>query len=306
MKSILKSIIALAILVPNLHAKADDKLFQYPEAPASLTTLEERTSYVIEHFWDRCNINQAFSTRSKLQQAFNDYIDIMPYADATVVHESVNKLLERIKKNPAQILAFAEMAEGAMYSDTASVICDEVYYPFAQAVVDCKKIKPADKERFINHARILSGSQVGMTAPDFKFTTVDGETKRFSELPAGYVIFMIYDPANSECMMTRVRLSADYNINEFIKKGQLNVVCIYPGEATDEAWVELSKRMPDNWITGSSSEIKSLYDMRITPAIYYMNSRHKILSKTMTADQLINAFREINTRSTANSTSETE
>lgn len=98
MKSILKSIIALAILVPNLYAKADDKLFQYPEAPASLTTLEERTSYVIEHFWDRCNINQAFSTRSKLQQAFNDYIDIMPYADATVVHESVDKLLERIKK----------------------------------------------------------------------------------------------------------------------------------------------------------------------------------------------------------------
>lgn len=297
MKFLYKTIILIAILVPNLHAKADTTLFQYPTAPESLPTMEEKCNYVIEHFWDRCNISQAFSTRSKLQQAFNDYVNIIPYASADKVHESVLKLLDRVKKNPQQLLGFAEMAESALYGDTALIVCDEVYYPFAQAVADNKKVKAADKARFAAQAKILSGSQVGMTAPDFTFVKPDGTKCQFNDIPAGYVILFFYEPDCTDCMMARVRLSADYSINEFIKKKQLNVVCIYPGDANDPQWVDLTKRMPDNWIVGASGDVDKIYDMRHEPVIYYLNSRHKILSKTMNYDQLINAFRQINSRS---------
>ncbi|MDE7473310.1 MAG: DUF5106 domain-containing protein [Muribaculaceae bacterium] len=299
MKLLFKTIILIAILVPNLHAKADTTLFQYPTAPESLENMEDRCNYVIEHFWDRCNINQAFSTRNKLQQAFSDYVDIMPYASADKVHESVSNLIERVKKNPKQLLGFAEMAEAILYSDTATFVCDEVYYPFAQAVADNKKIKPAEKARFVAQAKILSGSQVGMTAPDFTFTQPDGTKCKFNEIPAGYVILFFYEPDCTDCMMARVRLAADYSINEFIKKKQLNVVCIYPGSPDDATWLDITKRMPDNWIVGACEDVDKIYDMRHEPVIYYLNSRHKILSKSMSADQLINAFREINARSTS-------
>ncbi len=292
-------LIAIAILVPSLQMQADQTLFPYPEAPESLQTMDQKCSYVIEHFWDRCNINQAFSTRTKLQQAFNDYIQIVPYANADVVHKSVDQLIEKVKKNPKNLLALAEMAEGVMYSDTAHIVCDEVYYPFAKAVADNKKIKSAEKARFVAHARILGGSQVGMTAPDFTYTSPDGTTHKFSELAPSYVILFFNDPDCADCMMARVRLAADYNINQFIKRGQLNIVSIYPGDPTDEEWIEGSKRLPDNWIAGASSEVDQLYDMRRQPVIYYLNTKHNILSKSMTVDQLLNAFREINTRQNA-------
>lgn len=289
-------IIAFAILMPTLKAVADAPLFQYPEAPESLPTMEEKCNYVIEHFWDRCNINQAFSTRSKLQQAFNDFIQIVPYANAQVVHQSVDKLIDRVKKNGSQLLTLAEMAEGIMYSDTAHIVCDEVYYPFAKAVADSKKIKPADKARFVSHARILGGSQVNMVAPDFTYTAPDGSKHKFSEIPAGYVILFFNDPDCSDCAMARVRLSADYNISQFIKRGQLQFVSIYPGNPADEEWKIVAERLPKDWIVGACEDIDQIYDMRSKPTIYYLNTGHKILSKTMTADQLIAAFRDINTR----------
>ena len=289
-------LIAIAILVPTFRSLADSPLFPYPEAPETLGTMEEKCSYVIEHFWDRCNINQAFSSRTKMQQAFNDYIQIVPYANAETVHKSVDALIAKVAKNPKNLMVLAEMAEGLMYSDTARIICDEVYYPFAKAVADNKKIKDADKARFISQAKILGGSQVGMVAPDFTYVAPDGTKHNFSELPAGYVILFFNDPDCSDCMMARVRLSADYNIKQFIDRGQLHILSIYPGDPADEEWKEVVSRLPDNWILGACADIDQLYDMRNPPVIYYINRKHKILSKSMTVDQLLNAFREINTR----------
>jgi len=289
-------LIAIAILVPNLKIQADAPLFPYPEAPETLTTMEQKCSYVIEHFWDRCNINQAFSSRSKLQQAFNDYVQIIPYANAEVVHKSVDVLIEKVRKKPNNLLVLTEMAEGVMYSDTAHIVCDEVYYPFAKAVAENKKIKSAEKARYIAHAKILGGSQVGMTAPDFTYTSTDGSQHKFSELPAGYVMLFFNDPDCADCMMARVRLAADYNIKQFIDRGQLHILSIYPGDPADEEWKEGAKRLPDSWIVGASADVDQIYDMRNPPVIYYINNKHKILSKSMTVDQLLNAFREINTR----------
>lgn len=297
MKHILS--LAIAILVPSLQAMADAPLFPYPEAPAEIETMEGKCSFVIEHFWDRCNINQAFSSLSKLQQAFNDYVQIIPYAKADVVHQSVDNLIEKVSKKPQNLLTLAQMAEGMMYSDTARIICDEVYYPFAKAVAENKKIKSADKARFAAQARILGGCQVGMVAPDFTYTMSDGTKHRFSEFQPSYVILFVNDPDCSDCMMARVRLAADYNINQFIKRGQLNILSIYPGSTDDEEWTRSVSRMPDNWITGACPDIDQIYDMRHQPVIYYINNKHEILSKTMTVDHLLNAFREINTRTAA-------
>lgn len=288
--------IIISLLAPLYMRAAEDTLFKYPEAPDTMSNMTDRCSYVIDHFWDRCNFNHAFTVKEKLNGAMGDYFQLMPYADETVAINSINKLIEKVRKNPTQLLTLAEMAEGYLYSDTARIIWDAGYYPFAEAVASHKKIKQADKARFVAQERILGGSQVGMIAPDITFIDKDGKTKKLSEIPAGYVILFFNEPDCSDCMMTRVRLSADYNINQFIEKGQLNIVSIYPGSAKDAEWIEGLKRVPENWIAGASEEADQLYDMRNKPVIYYLNNRHKILSKSMTADQLIRAFQTINTR----------
>lgn len=295
MKKILFSIISF--LLVSLATRADEPLFPYPEAPADIELTQDRCAWVAERFWDRCDLKQAMSARSKLNQAFNDFISIVALADAESAHRSVNKLIDKARKNPDQLLALCEMAEGYMYSDTASIVCDELYFHFADAVANNKKIKSADKARYVSQARILGGCQVGMTAPDIPLTLPDGKVRNLSDIKGKYIILFFNDPDCVDCMMARVRLSADYNINQFIKKGQLEVVSIYPGESDDDNWTSSLSLMPDNWVVGSSAEADMVYDMRHPPVIYYLNRDHMILSKSMTTDQLISAFREINTRS---------
>lgn len=279
----------------NMMAQTDAPAtyFQYPQVPENLQTLTERSNFFIENFWQRCNLKSAFSSRQKMQQAFNDYASFMPYADAAVVHKSIDKLISEVGKNAKNLVALAEMAEGAFYSDTARIVCDECYLPFAKAVVNSKKVPKAEKARFEYQATSLGLSQVGMTAPDFEWTTPEGEKGRLSELPAGaYVLLFFNDPDCDECELARVRLAADYNLNDLIDRKLLNVVSIYPGELSEE-WIDRTSVYNKKWVVGAAPEIDEIYDMRNPPVIYYLNGKHEILSKTFDIDSLLEAFRVV-------------
>ncbi len=280
--------------VSAADADKDGHYFPYPVPPESMATLTERTNFLIEHFWERCNLKSAFSAKQRMREAFNDYVTFMPYADAAVVHASIDNLIKQVQKNPRNLLTLAEMAEGALYSDTASVVCDECYLPFAKAVADNKKIPAADKARFIYQAGSLQGSQVGMEAPDFTFTTPDGEQKTLSEVSKGaYVVLFFNDPECGDCELARVRLAADMNLNDLIEAGQIRVVSILPSEPSDE-WREKAASFNKNWIVGAAPTVDEIYDMRVSPVIYYLDGKRQILSKSLDTDGLKEGFRVVN------------
>ena len=281
---------------PSLSAadNADGHYFQYPVPPESLQTLTERTNFLLEHFWERCNMKSAFSSLPRMREAFNDYVQFMPYADASVVHASIEDLIKQVQKNPRNLLALGEMAEGALYSDTALVLCDECYLPFARAVASSKKIPAADKARFEYQGRSLEGSQIGMVAPDFTFTTPQGEKKTLAEVSQGaYVVLFFNDPECDDCELARVRLSADMNLNNLIDLGQIRVVSILPSEPTDE-WRERAASYSGKWIVGASADVDEIYDMRVSPVIYYLDNKRQILSKSLDTDGLKEGFRVVN------------
>lgn len=270
--------------------------FEYPKVPDNLESLGDRSDFFIENFWKRCNLKSAFSSRQKMEEAFRDYVSFMPFADAGVVHNSIDRLISEVKKNPKNLLTLGEIAEATLYSDTAKLVCDECYLPFAKAIAENRKISKAEKARFEYQASALEGSQVGMPAPDFEFTRPDGTTGRMSELPKGaYVLLFINDPDCTECEIARMRLSADVNLNDLIDTGNLIVLSIYPGEA-DDTWKDRTSVYNKKWIVGAMPQIDELYDMRNPPVIYYLNGSHKILSKNFDIDNLLEAFRQVNAK----------
>ncbi len=280
----------------NASAQTTDTYFEYPKVPDNLENLTDRSNFFIENFWKRANLKSAFSSRKRMEEAFRDYVSFMPYADATVVHASIDKLIADVKKNPRNLLTLAEIAEATLYSDTARVVCDECYYPFARAVADNKKISDAEKARFEYQAKALGGSQVGMTAPDFTYTRPEGTTGRLSDLPSSaYVLLFINDPDCDECELARMRLSADVNLNDLVKSGRIVVLSAYPGEA-DDTWRDRASVYNKHWEVGAVPEIDELYDMRNPPVIYYLNNEHVILSKTFDIDNLLEAFRQVNAK----------
>lgn len=276
-----------------IPAIAKETYFPYPTPPEALTTLSQRTNYLVEHFWERCNLKSAFSSRAKLAKAFRDYVSFMPYASADTVHASIIELIDNVKNDKKNLLTLGEIAEATLYSDTAEVLSDELYLPFAKAIAANKKIPAAARARFEHQARVLANSQVGATAPALIFETPDGNKSDLSKVESPYTLLFFNDPECEDCSMARVRLAADFNTRQLIEKGILKIVSIYPEDPSDE-WRDNCQTYPASWVIGASSQADELFDMRHAPVMYFLDKSHKILAKNMLIDNVINAFAMIN------------
>lgn len=280
-----------------MAVRGADTYFPYPTPPEALTTLSERTNYLVEHFWDRCNLKSAFSSRAKLAVAFRDYVSFMPYASSDTVHESINRLIDEVKRNKNNLLTLGEIAESALYSDSAEVLSDELYIPFATAVASNKKIPGASRARFEHQARVLTNSQLGAIAPALPFETADGNKSDLSKVESPYILLFFNDPDCDDCTLVKARLAADYNTRQLIDKGILKIVSIYPDSPSDE-WKNSVSLYPSTWVVGASEEADDTFDMRNAPVMYFLDKDRKIIAKNMVIDNVIYAFNMINNAQT--------
>ena len=272
-------------------------LFPYPQAPDELTTLQERASYLVSHFWDRCNMQSAILNRDAFKGAFMDYISFLPYAQADTVHNSISRLIAAYEKAPDKLLTLAELAEDAVYNGNADYISDEIFLPFANAVVNNKKISKTNKARIAHEAKVLTQTQVGQVAPELKYTLSDGTTSTLSSTRGAHVLLFVNDPDCDECRMTRIRLSADHNINQLLDEGLLRIVSIYPDDYSAD-WAQSVANYNSRWMVAATPDVEDEYDLRSTPALYYLNPEGVILSKTLDPDSLLEAFHVVNSKMT--------
>ena len=128
-----------------MMAQKNADIFPVPSAPADLTSLQERSDYVISHFWDHCNVKSILSSQKKFADAFDTYVNLLPLGSRRTVIRSIYNLLTQLEKHPKELLFVAEQADALLYSDTAKVKSDEAYLPFARAVAENKKVGRAEK-----------------------------------------------------------------------------------------------------------------------------------------------------------------
>ena len=272
---------------------ADDKFFEYPQAPESLTTLSQRANFVVEHFWDRCNLKSAFSSRDKMAKAFRDYVTYMQFATKDTTITSINKLIKEVQKKPKNMLTLAQIAEETLYGDSALFWSDELYLQFTNAVIKTKKISKADKARYEHHTKILTNSLTNSTLPNFEYETPSGEKLQFDSIKAPAIILFFNDIDCTDCQLAKVRLATDINLNKLIDLGVIKIVSIYPGEANEE-WKMEASNYPKNWIVGACNDIYDMFDMRVIPTIYQLDENHKIIAKNLNVDGILSIVRNIN------------
>lgn len=272
---------------------ADDKFFEYPQAPESLTTLSQRANFVVEHFWDRCNLKSAFSSRDKMAKAFRDYVTYMQFATKDTTITSINKLIKEVQKKPKNMLTLAQIAEETLYGDSALFWSDELYLQFTNAVIKTKKISKADKARYEHHTKILTNSLTNSTLPNFEYEIPNGEKQQFDSIKAPAIILFFNDIDCTDCQLAKVRLATDINLNKLIDLGVIKIVSIYPGEANEE-WKMEASNYPKNWIVGACNDIYDMFDMRVIPTIYQLDENHKIIAKNLNVDGILSIVRNIN------------
>lgn len=293
----MKYFIALTALLASLCAKAlDNAFFQLPVIPDELQTLQERSDYMVQHYWDFCDLNKAFSSRDKMADAFDVFLSFMPYASAETVYAEVDKFMDKIGKKPENVLFIGELAEAKLYSDTAEMQSDDLFVAFANAIVKNKKVDKTSKLRYQHLANVLTASAPGALAPKFDYTGLNGEKGTFAVDSAkiGTILFF-NDPDCEDCRMARLRLDTDILTRRMIDGGRMTLISVYPSEPTAE-WREQSAGYPASWLTVASEDVNDLYDMRVMPIFYVINPNGAILLKTVNVNDIIDIMARLNQR----------
>ena len=261
-------------------------LFEYPMAPEELPSLQEKSEWLIEHFWDNLDTKSKKTVdQFALNHAFEVYISPMRWAEKSKVDASVDALLKRLEKNPALLLQMTKAAELNLYDvKHASMLIDEVYLKFAEALVKNKKIDKVRKTRYQEHVRKLGATLPGSKAPEFKFKTADGIEHEYFPMST-FTIIEFGDPTCNECRMSKLKMDVNLQIADLIEKGKLNILFIIPDEP--EGWEKDLEGYPAKWTSGASEEVYDIYDIRLTPTLYTIGGDGRILSKNITVDTAI-------------------
>lgn len=281
----------VAFLFPNLKA-ADGDLFQYPKVPEDLVNLGERCDFLITRFWAPCDFKSAMSKKEKFNNTFGDWIALMPYASSDTVKVAIDRLIKKVEKNGPVALEITRMAEQWVYSDTSEYTSEEIYYPFAKAAAENKKIPSADRLRFRHQAQILENSMLKGKVKHLEYVTLDGKKGNFDDVKTQVIVLFFNDHDCDECALARIRLSADINATALTKAGLLTVMCIEPGEPTDE-WKSIAAGFPEEWIVGASEDADEYFSLPLSPTIYLLDARHKVLGKNIRIDGLLAALQQV-------------
>lgn len=291
-KLFLTLMIAIAAAIPMRGA--DGELFPYPVPPEGTELLGDRCDYIVTHFWDRCDFKSAFSKMEKLNNTFGDWVSFMPYATADSVHVAIDRLLESVKKSGPHTLGLARMAEGWTFSDTTAIFSEELYYPFAKAAAEHKKISAADKARFLSQIRILDNTRVGQKVGHLNYVTFDGVKHTLDETKTQIVIIFFNDHECDACALARIRLSADINATALQRAGLLTVLSIEPAEMND-AWRTAVAGYPAEWVNGVSEDADEYFPLLTSPSFLLLDSRHKLLAKNFDIEGLLAALATLRT-----------
>lgn len=256
-------------------------LFEYPTAPDDSPSLEARTNYLMDHFWDPFDFkNSKIVDQNALNHAFSVYAGAIPYADANKVKESIKNIVANIKGNPGLSYQFAKAAEENLYGPRASFWVDELYIPFLENLMSNKKIDKVKKARFESQLKVLKATQPEQTMPVFEYVNREGMKSKLNPTKK-YTIIEFGNPECDDCHLAQFQFQISGSVNELMEDGLLDVMFIIPDDESGEL-LPKTKDYPKDWIVGAASEdLFEILDMRATPTIYVIDRNGKIVAKNV-------------------------
>lgn len=271
-----------AALIPlNISAEVIEvePLFQYPVAPDNVETLQGKSDWVMQHFWDNMDFK---SKDARNQAAVNDalrtYVFPMQWAAKEEVDKSVEKLLKQLSKNPTLLLQFTKGAEEALYGQRASLWIDEVYCRFLETFIKSRKVPAIRKKRYERQLNQIRNSMVKQTPASFSFTTPVGEPGKFDPIGV-FTIIEFGDPDCDDCRMAKLKMDTNIRFTELVEKGLVNVMFIVPDPA--DGWQQKLTGFPPKWIVGASDTVSDTLDIRSTPSFFVVGKDGKLIAKNI-------------------------
>ncbi len=256
--------------------------FRLPDIPAVLTSPEDRAAYLTLHYWDHFDFaDTTLIDRPEItEQAFVDFINVLPYTPAEHAQAAVDSLIGRMQARKAMFYHFVELADKYLYEPNSPMYNEELHILVLRALVNDPRVEEIDKIRPRRLLEIALRNRPGDTAADFRFTCRDGSSRTLHGIAAEYLLLYFNDPECDECRTMKDRLAISPVLNRLLESGRLKLlsVCV---EGRTEAWEKAVS--PARWIDGCDVAQRltrdQLYDLKAMPTLYLLDAQKRVILK---------------------------
>lgn len=267
---------------PQAQKREAPQPFRLPDIPAVLTKPEDRAAYLTLHYWDHFDFaDTTLIDRPEItEQAFVDFINLLPYAPAEHAQAAVDSLIGRMLARKAMFYHFVELVDKYLYEPNSPMYNEELHIIVLRALVNDPRVEEIDKIRPRRLLEIALRNRPGDTAADFRFTCRDGSSRTLHGIAAEYLLLYFNDPECDECHTMKDRLAISPVLNRLLESGRLKLlsVCV---EGRTEAWEKAVS--PARWIDGCDATQRltrdQLYDLKAMPTLYLLDAQKRVILK---------------------------
>lgn len=243
-----------------------------------------------EHYWDNLNPADERLLRTPLfYKRLKSYFENVIYQDPDTLILEADKFIARAQKNKETFkfvvwyLTYKFETSNVMGFDEVLVHMVDSYYANGLAYWT----EPSVVKTLVKRADELRPTLIGSNAPNLILMDTTGSFKALYALDARYVVVFFYEYGCSHCRKEIAALEEWYPENAYNAK--IFAVC------TDTSlvdWKKYSRKIKQDWVhvnatRSVTADYHGLYDIRVTPTIYLLDNRKKIIAKRLKVEQLI-------------------
>ncbi len=270
----------------TLFAQQNNRL-QLPSIPATLTVPADRAAYLVEHYWDNCNLGDKVlldSQKGNLEQFFVDFVYIMSHANEDAQRKGVENLFINAAKSAAMYKELMRLTEKYLYEPNSPLLNEEHYIVFLNVMVNGKVLSETEKTRLRYQLKDVNKNRPGTRATNFSYQKAEGGTTTLFETAAGReTMLFFYDADCEHCDEVIEKMKNDAKLKQEVSSGKLTVIAICIA-GTPEHWRAHLSKIPANWKKGYAEPLfhdNKLYSIRAFPTVYRLDRNQKVIQKDM-------------------------
>jgi thiol-disulfide isomerase/thioredoxin len=263
--------------------------FQMVTIPSVLTSPEERAEYLMMHYWDNFDFSDtAYIHLPEItEQAFVDYVDVMPYTSISATSASIKNMLKKAETEDKVFQYFIDLYEKYLYDPNSPMRNDEFFIPVLEAMLNAPIVKEKTRPAYL--LELAKRNRQGEKATDFTYTLANGRKATLYSILSDYTLMFFYNPDCHNCQEMSEQLQASLSIQYLIKNDKISILAIYPDENIN-AWKNYLSRMPKEWINSydATTRLKDdeIYDLKAIPTLYLLDKNKVVLLKDPLFEQL--------------------
>ena len=291
MRNLIRILLVAMLALSAGAGYAQTTLFEYPVAPDTCTTHESRCNYLVQHFWDKCELTKPIDAAndSLLVEAMVAYLEIMRAgANINVSLASIRNLMFKAQSQQNNFMKLTSAAELLLYMRPTYIV-DDVYLAFAGCAADASWAKKEFREHYRDQVKRISNTKLGSTITDFDVTLTDGTKTKFRNLLGPESNFLLITFNDTDGSFERTRLYTDIRVKQAVDEGKLKIINIMAGD-TPKKWDDKSLEYASQWTVGASKEMMEQLDIRQLPGVIILDGSGTVQLKNLTIDYVKSLF----------------